>query len=275
VDLDHHRGGSGEPLVLVHGIGHTWRGYRPMLPLLEEHFDVLAVDLPGFGHSPPLPAGVASTPEALADAVERAMDEAGFETAHVSGNSLGGWIALELARRGRARTCVPMSPAGLAHAREAGWARTVLRAMRWLARNAPAPEAALASPVGRLIFAGPAVARAWRMDPDELAEDARLFADAPGFDATLPHTVDRQPHGLGELRCPVLVLWGSADVILLPRQGRRFERLIPGCELRYLRGLGHVPMSDDPAGLASAIRDFAASHTAPTPAAGGARSSGR
>ena len=116
MELDHHRGGAGEPLVLVHGIGHTWRGWRPMLPALERHFDVLAVDLPGFGHSPPLPAGQACTPEALADAVEAAMDAAGFETAHLAGNSLGGWIALILARRGRARTVTAISPAGLAHA---------------------------------------------------------------------------------------------------------------------------------------------------------------
>jgi pimeloyl-ACP methyl ester carboxylesterase len=69
--------------------------------------------------------------------------------------------------------------------------------------------------------------------------------------------VDRQVAGLPEIRCPVLVLWGTRDVILVPRQGRRFERLIPGCELRYLKGLGHVPMSDDPQLLANAIADFA------------------
>ena len=102
--LDHHRGGSGEPLVLIHGIGHTWRGWRPMLPLLEERFDVLAVDLPGFGRSEPFPSGVLSTPEALADAVEDEMGRAGFERAHFAGNSLGGWVSLELARRGRAET---------------------------------------------------------------------------------------------------------------------------------------------------------------------------
>src|SRR5688500_8806710 len=113
MELDHHRGGAGEPLVLVHGIGHTWRGWKPMLPELERHFDVLAVDLPGFGHSAPLPAGQACTPEELADAVEQAMDAAGFETAHLAGNSLGGWIALILARRGRARTVTAISPAGL------------------------------------------------------------------------------------------------------------------------------------------------------------------
>jgi pimeloyl-ACP methyl ester carboxylesterase len=86
--LDHHRGGAGEPLVLIHGIGHTWRGWRPMLPRLEARFDVLAVDLPGFGHSDPLPPGVDSTPEVLADAVEDEMRRAGFERAHFAGNSL-------------------------------------------------------------------------------------------------------------------------------------------------------------------------------------------
>jgi pimeloyl-ACP methyl ester carboxylesterase len=55
----------------------------------------------------------------------------------------------------------------------------------------------------------------------------------------------------------VLILWGTLDIVLLPRQGRRFERLIPGAELRYLKGLGHVPMSDAPEELAEAIEEFA------------------
>src|SRR5918992_4234493 len=146
MDLDHHRGGTGEPLVLIHGIGHTWRGWKPMLPHLEPRFDVLAVDLPGFGHSPPLPAGTEPTPEALADAVERAMDEAGFDRAHVAGNSLGGWIALELARRGRALTVTAISPAGLQHKREKAWGRSMLLAMHWGARNLPARDALVATP---------------------------------------------------------------------------------------------------------------------------------
>src|SRR5680860_518316 len=125
--LDHHRGGSGEPLVLIHGLGHTWRGWKPMLVQLERRFDVLALDLPGFGKSAPLPAEVDSTPEALADAVERAMIGAGFDSAHLAGNSLGGWIAFELARRGRARTVTAISPAGLQHAREKDWGAGMLR----------------------------------------------------------------------------------------------------------------------------------------------------
>jgi pimeloyl-ACP methyl ester carboxylesterase len=255
--LDHHRGGSGEPLVLIHGIGHTWRGWRPMLPQLERRFDVLAVDLPGHGHSPPLPAGTDSTPEALADAVEREMLGAGFDSAHLAGNSLGGWISLELARRGRARTVTAISPAGLQHAREKQWGAGILRGMRWLAANAPAPEALLRNPVTRSLLAGPASAQPWRKDPDLLMEESRLYGSCPGLPATLPHTFHSQPRGLTTLDTPVLLLWGKLDLILLPRQGRRFERLIPGAELRYVSGAGHVPMSDVPDVLADAITEFA------------------
>jgi pimeloyl-ACP methyl ester carboxylesterase len=234
-----------------------------MLPLLEERFDVLAPDLPGFGHSPPLPPDEVSSPERLADAVEEAMDDAGFETAHVAGNSLGGWIALVLARRGRARTCVPISPAGLLHARESDWARGILNGMRWMTQNAPPPSALLRNPVTRTMCAGPPVARPWRADPDDMIEEFDLFANAPGFDRTLDATVELQVAGLREIECPVLILWGTRDVILLPRQGRRFERLIPNCELRYLKGLGHVPMSDNPELLSAAIAEFALATPSP------------
>ena len=94
--------------------------------------------------------------------------------------------------------------------------------------NAPAPEALLRNPVTRSLLAGPATARPWRKDPDELIEEMELYASCPGFDATLPHTFHAQPRGLTTLDMPVLLLWGKLDVILLPRQGRRFERLIPG-----------------------------------------------
>jgi pimeloyl-ACP methyl ester carboxylesterase len=176
---------------------------------------------------------VASTPEALADAVESTMDEHGFQTAHLVGNSLGGWIALELARRGRARTCVALSP-------------DLLR-----------------SQVGRTLFSGPMLGRPWRADSADHVEQTALLTAAPGFDPTLSETLDRQVAGLPEIRCPVLVLWGTKDVVLIPRQGRRFDRLIPTCELRYLKGLGHVPMSDDPELLVNAITDFALAQPPP------------
>src|SRR3982751_6114114 len=108
-----HRAGSGDPLLLLHGLGLTWRCWRPVLPELERAHDVVAMDLPGFGAAPPLPRGSRPTVEALSDAIEGALDEAaGLDAVHVAGNSLGGWIAIELARRGRARSVVALAPAG-------------------------------------------------------------------------------------------------------------------------------------------------------------------
>ncbi len=129
--------------------------------------------------------------------------------------------------------------------------------MRWVARNAPPPAFLLESSVGRVLAAGPSYARGWKKDPELLAEETRLFASNEGFDATLPHTMYAQPRGLTTLDTPVLILWGTLDVVLLPRQGRRFERLIPGAELRYIRGIGHTPMSDAPEELTEAITEFA------------------
>jgi pimeloyl-ACP methyl ester carboxylesterase len=90
-----HRGGSGTPLVCLHGFLDTWRTWELVLPSLERHHDVLAPTLPGHAGGPP-------PPTEIADAVERAMDDAGLETAHIVGNSLGGYLALQLAARGRA-----------------------------------------------------------------------------------------------------------------------------------------------------------------------------
>src|SRR3954469_8810857 len=104
-----HRGGAGPPLVLLHGFMETWRTWELVLPALERSRDVLAPTLAGHAGGPMLPE---LTSDAAADAVERAMDAAGFELAHVAGNSLGGHVALHLAARGRARSVVALAPAG-------------------------------------------------------------------------------------------------------------------------------------------------------------------
>ena len=93
-----HRGGSGPPLALLHGFLDTWRTWELVLPHLERHHDVLAPTLVGHAGGPALDDEL--THDVLPDALERAMDEAGFETAHIAGNSLGGYLALQLASRG-------------------------------------------------------------------------------------------------------------------------------------------------------------------------------
>src|SRR5215211_3287480 len=109
-----HGGGSGEPLVLLHGFLDTWRIWELVLPALERRHDVLAPTLAGHAGGPPIEGPL--TASSVPDAVERAMDAAGFDDAHLVGNSLGGYVALQLAARGRARTVVALAPAG-------GWAQ--------------------------------------------------------------------------------------------------------------------------------------------------------
>ncbi|MEA2436741.1 MAG: hypothetical protein QOF65_1297, partial [Thermoleophilaceae bacterium] len=110
----YHRGGSGSPLVCLHGFLDTWRAWELVLPALERQHDILAPTLAGHAGGPRIEGEVSDT--TLADAVEHAMDKAGFEIAHIVGNSLGGLVALQLAERGRAETVVALAPAG-------GWAR--------------------------------------------------------------------------------------------------------------------------------------------------------
>src|SRR2546423_1572190 len=118
MELEHFRAGRGDPLVLIHGIGLYWGVWEPVLPQLAAGHDVIALDLPGFGGSDPLPEAQAPTVEALADAVAAFLAGLGIERPHVAGNSLGGGIALELARTGRARSVTALSPVGFYNDRE-------------------------------------------------------------------------------------------------------------------------------------------------------------
>nr|BFE86082.1 hypothetical protein GCM10020093_086830 [Planobispora longispora] len=130
MELAFERRGAGPPLVLLHGIGHHWQGWLPVLDRLAAERDVIAVDFPGFGVSPPLPAGTPYTAETLADAVESFCTMLGLREPHVAGNSLGGYVALELASRGVVRTACALSPAGFWTRGELVYAQSVLRATR-------------------------------------------------------------------------------------------------------------------------------------------------
>jgi pimeloyl-ACP methyl ester carboxylesterase len=111
--LTYTRTGSGQPLVLLHALGLSRSAWDPVVPVLSQHFDVIGVDLPGFGASAPLPAHVEPTPAALAEAVAALLAELGVTTAHVAGNSLGGWVALELAALTPVASLTLLAPAGL------------------------------------------------------------------------------------------------------------------------------------------------------------------
>jgi pimeloyl-ACP methyl ester carboxylesterase len=267
VELDHRLAGSGEPLLLVHGIGSTWRVWKPVLAQLEDRHEVLSVDLPGFGYSQALPPGTKPTIAALTDALERALDAVGWDRPQVVGNSLGGWLVLELARRGRAASVVAISPGGMWTEKERLYARGQLRVLHAVAeRIAPFADAITRTGVGRTLVFGSVASRPWRMDPNDAAEALRVFANAPGWQETLDTVTQERPRDLGEIECPVRIVWGSRDTLLIPRQADRFVNAIPNAELVRLPGLGHVPMGDDADKAADVILEFTARH-APAKAA--------
>lgn len=155
--INYHRAGSGEPLLLIHGLGSRWQMWNPVLPMLAAQREVIAIDLPGFGESPmPVPgtrAGVAS----LTRLVTGFLDDLGLDRPHVAGNSLGGRLALELAKAGRARSATALSPAGFDNDREAVFQRLSLTAsVRAVRLLAPAAPLLVATAAGRTLLLGQA-----------------------------------------------------------------------------------------------------------------------
>jgi pimeloyl-ACP methyl ester carboxylesterase len=260
-----HRGGSGSPLVLVHGLGFSWRSWQPVLNTLELRHDVIAIDLPGFGESPPLPDSVAPNPARLADAVESELDRLSLEAPAVVGNSLGGWIALELARRGRATRAVVISPSGLESPPERAFVIALNEMMRLRAFfGAPLGRWLTAPALARVMLFGALRSQPQRLSPDAAVCDLRDFGHSPGFQSTLRSTVaTRAPTWLGEIRVPVRVAYGTLDLMLGGFTAPRFAAAIPGAELVPLPAVGHVPMLDDPELVARTILDFTAQTDTP------------
>jgi pimeloyl-ACP methyl ester carboxylesterase len=258
-------------IVLLHGVGSSAAAWDPILPLLAG-YRVLAVDLPGFGGAPPLPRGETASIPAHATAVATRLDAEGIESAHLVGNSSGGWVALELARQGKARSVVALSPAGMWR----GWERTYvfasLRLGHRLARLA-APQAEQLARIKPLrlalwqYFAHPA-----RLEARGAAEAIRAMGEARSFRDHTAWTSTHSPAGLDQIHCPVLIAWGTKDRLLFGRQADRFVYAIPGAELRRLPGVGHVPMVDDPGLVASTILGFVERSRLNAPPDSGSRS---
>jgi pimeloyl-ACP methyl ester carboxylesterase len=257
-----HRGGSGPPLVCLHGFLGTWRTWELVLPALERHHEVLAVTLAGHAGGPPIEGDVGAA--VLADAIERSMDEAGFETAHIAGNSLGGYLALRLAARGRARTVVALAPAG-------GWAhgdesyKDTLRfqsQMHELLKNAtPHADAIVASADGRRRATRHLTTNFEHIPAELLAHQMRGAASCPAVGPLIDHATREGWTLDGErVACPVRVVWGTDDRLLpWPRAAARFRtEHLPHADWVELDGIGHCPQLDVPLETAQLILGFTA-----------------
>jgi|SRR5579884_254190 len=254
VELNYARRGSGEPLVLIHGIGSRWQMWEPVVERLARERDVIALDLPGFGFSPMAPLGTDAGAGPLAGLVAGWLRSLGIERPHLAGNSLGGWVGLELAKRGLARSVTALSPAGFYTQAEAIFMLASLRLARRLARAVRPDAARLAShPVLRHAAFWQLVGRPERVPAFDAAEGIRALADAPWFDETLEAIARERFHARRSVGVPVTIAWGEHDRLLLRRQAQRAEREIPDARVVVLEGCGHVPTYDDPPQVARVI----------------------
>ncbi|GGT02829.1 hydrolase [Planobispora rosea] len=257
MELAFERRGAGPPLILLHGIGHHWQGWLPVLDRLAAERDVIAVDFPGFGVSPPLPPGTPYTAETLADAIESFCSMLGLRDPHVAGNSLGGYVALELASRGVVRTACALSPAGFWSRGELAYAQAVLRATRALALAVPPERAELTAgnPIAKALSTGIMVAHPNRMTDEAVLAGGDALRGAVGFDETLDSFAWLMPPA--PPKAPITIAWGEHDRLLLRRQAVRAAKW-SGQRVKLLRGCGHVPMSDDPDLIARVLLEASA-----------------
>jgi pimeloyl-ACP methyl ester carboxylesterase len=253
--LAYRRTGAGAPLVLLHPLGMSRRVWDPVVPALAEHFDVIAVDLPGSGDSAPLPAGVEPSPANVAAAVAGLLDDLGLARPHLAGNSLGGWVALELAQLRPVASLALLSPAGLWRGDTPRYCRVSLRASRWLARHAAGLLSYLVNyRLGRVLILGQTHGRPMRLSPEYARAAVHELGTSPGFDATFRATLQRHYRVAAPIGAPVTVAFGSRDVLLLPGQSRHVDQLPTGTRVGHLPGCGHVPMADNPAAVTALIR---------------------
>src|SRR3954447_4929729 len=264
--LSRTRSGKGEPLLLLHGWGSSRRDFTAVLPRLTERFDVINVDLPGAGRSRHLDER--PTVAAIADAVERTLDAEDVGRVHVLGNSLGARVALELARRGRARSVVAIAPPGLNVWPERAFQGTGMALARLVGRTAAPLIGPLSrSALGRTALLLPLKTRPWSTSREEAIGAREGFADARDWWRTLLWGLLLDvPRGMGHIDCPVLLVQGTADWIAMG-QTPRYLPLIPGSRFRPLLAAGHAPQSDRPGTIVRLV-ERTAQQAAETDAAG-------
>jgi pimeloyl-ACP methyl ester carboxylesterase len=262
-----HQGGSGTPLLLLHGVGGTWRAWVPVIDELEKAHAVYVPTLPGHAGGEPLADGEPPSIEALTDGVVAEMDRLGLGRVHIVGNSLGGWIALELARRGRASSVVVFSPGGAWYSTRR--LKTVAAQLRWgfalMGRLSGRADALVAKPWMRTLLLATQVSHPGQVDKDELATAIRAMGQSPVVVPLLRRIADHPLRPLPDPGCPVRIVWAQQDrVIPFEHFGKPMLERVPSAELVRLPGVGHVPMSDAPSEIARLVLEVtsAVDHTA-------------
>lgn len=250
--LNHVRAGEGPTLVLVHGLGGSLVVWEPVIDLLAAERDVIAVDLPGFGGSDPLPAGTRHSAIAMGRAVTAHLESLGVERPHLAGNSLGAWTALEMSADGDAASVCCISPAGLWKRRLGPRAYNTRKAGR---RGRGLIYAALRTERGRRALMSTTVARPELLSSDEAILWLSAWLDAPSYDDANDMMRQTPFERAGQIDVPVTIAWGESDRLVAPPKP---ERMPPGARYFTVPGWGHTPTKDDPEGVARVLLEASA-----------------
>jgi len=254
--LEHDRTGAGEPVVLIHGIGHRRQTWDPVTDLLAERYEVIRPDLAGFGMSPAYPSGTPHTMENACADLAANFAEWGVERPHVVGNSLGGAIALELAARDLVASATALSPAGFFRGPlDRGWALATLALVK-LSAMLPdrVLEATSRSSAGRRVAGAMLYAHPERTTAADVYGDALALKRSPAFFPTLRAGLRYSFEATG-IGVPVTVAWGTRDRLLLPGQAELARRRLPEARHVPLPGCGHIPMIDSPELVVSLVEE--------------------
>lgn len=242
------RRGSGKPVLLLHGLGSSWRNWDPILDRLSSEREVILIDLPGFGQSPPFAGEV--TMATLTDAVQQYMQDNGLTDVDLAGSSMGARMVLELARRGVGGNVVALDPGGFWNNRQRiVFGATVGLSVK-LVRSLQKPMPAIASsPVGRTMLLSQFSAHPWKLPSDLVLNEMRSFAAATRLDEAL----DALAHGPLQEGAPagstpgrVAIGWGRRDLVTVPGQVLTARTKFPDASLHWFDACGHFPHWDQP-----------------------------
>ena len=242
------RAGSGNPLLLIHGLGGSVRSWQPVLPQLQAARDVIAVDLPGFGTTPPLRGPV--TIDTLADAVTQFLIQQDLTGVDVVGSSMGARLVLELARRGVVGSVVSLDPGGFWQGAETAVFATSVRASLALVNAIQsALPALLGNPVGRTLLLAQFSARPWSLPAPLVMQELENYIKSVSFRPLLDALVNgpMQPGATPESdRSRITLGWGRHDHVCFTVQAARAQAAFPKATLHWFEHSGHFPMWDSP-----------------------------
>ncbi|MGH3870514.1 MAG: alpha/beta fold hydrolase [Pseudonocardiaceae bacterium] len=234
-------------MVLLHGAGHRRQGWLPVIDLLAKHRDVISVDFPGFGESPPLPDHLPYELDTAVLVLSEFFADLGLDRPHVAGNSMGGLVSLVLAQRNMVRSVTALSPAGLWTPMGRRVSLAMVRQVYRTARHMP-PRLATRlaqTTAGRALMTGVLFARPDLLQPQVLLADMQAMISAVGFRPSL--AAGNKIIFTGRIPdVPVTIAWGRWDLLFRRPRAESVIRLIPHVRLLRLPGCGHVPMNDNP-----------------------------